>query len=449
MKNFNNFKSEKNINNIFKTSFYKDNNIFVLNKDVFLKLKNNLNFSYSHNKNLSILIKQRKKQIVNYLGKSGINEDLLNQQILKNNYKKKFKLFFENYTKKDNENNEKKELNLNHLKKIFSNKKSRNNNNNNNNINNNNKNENLNIFNRTFMSNYKIFHKNYNNNFINNSAISLINNSTINNDKSTMINESSLVNNKNNNNTIIKNESSKKINNNFSTNFKTYENNSKIVKPLIKNYKNNNKTKLILLNSENNINDSSINNNNNYNNNIKIKKPENISTKKNNKNNINIFKKKNSIKKNITISYHKLKENNDDTNKNLKNIFNKTFFVPYLTQSFQNDLSDIINKKLALTSPGKFSIIKDNLFESEMEKTLKNYWKYKKKKNQNKFMNKKFKELIHNMNVKVRKDIIRCEKKNINLKFGTKNMKFYDKYIQNEYKNMERYIEKKECNLSD
>ena len=41
------------------------------------------------------------------------------------------------------------------------------------------------------------------------------------------------------------------------------------------------------------------------------------------------------------------------------------------------------------------------------------------------------------------------QEKNIDLKFGTKDMKFYDKYIQNEYKNMERYLDKKECLLTD
>ena len=436
MKNFNNFKSEKNINNLLKTSFNKEN-IFTSNKEIFLKMNHNLNFSYSKNKNLSTLIKQRKKQIVNFLGKSGINEDLLNEKILKNNFKNKFKIYFDNYNNKNennnnNNNNENnKDINLKYLKKIFSYKKSRNNNNNNNNNNND-----SNIFNKSLFSNFKI-QKNYNN---------TINNS-INKTKSTMINESSLINNKNNN-IIIKNESSKKFysNNNFLTKFKTYENNSKIVKPLIKN--NNDKIRLIYLNSENNINNSS-NNNNNSNNSIKITENQNFSTKQNIKNNINILQKKNSIKKNITINYYKLKENNDDTNKNLKKIFNKTFFVPFLTQSFQNNLSDIINKKLAITSPGKFSVVKDNPFESEMEKTLSNYWKYKHKKNQNKYMNKKYKEIIHNMNVKVRKDIIRCKKKNIDLKFGTKDMKFYDKYLQNEYKNMERYLDKKECLLTD
>ncbi len=50
MKNFNNFKSEKNINNLLKTSFNKGN-IFTSNKEIFLKMNHNLNFSYSKNKN--------------------------------------------------------------------------------------------------------------------------------------------------------------------------------------------------------------------------------------------------------------------------------------------------------------------------------------------------------------------------------------------------------------
>ena len=46
-------------------------------------------------------------------------------------------------------------------------------------------------------------------------------------------------------------------------------------------------------------------------------------------------------------------------------------------------------------------------------------------------MNKKYKEIIHNMNVKIKKDIIRRKKKNIKIKLVKKDKKYYDKQITN------------------
>ena len=147
--------------------------------------------------------------------------------------------------------------------------------------------------------------------------------------------------------------------------------------------------------------------------------------------NINKYHTKNNSNENISVSdeLKNLENVNNKTQYKLNKIVNKWFYIPLLTPSFENDVKDIINKKFLLNN-GQYKL--ESLDKLNIKDTIKNYWKYKNFKH-NIFYSLQYKNngMIQNLESKIKKDLIRCESRKIEIKFGTiKNNKIFERLLQ-------------------
>ena len=146
--------------------------------------------------------------------------------------------------------------------------------------------------------------------------------------------------------------------------------------------------------------------------------------------NINKYHTKNYSNENISVSNElkNLENVNNKTQNKLNKIINKWFYIPLLTPSFENDVKDIINKKFLLNN-GQYKL--ESLDKLNIKDTIKNYWKYKKFKHNIYSLQYKNNGMIQNLESKIKKDLIRCESRKIEIKFGTiKNNKIFERLLQ-------------------
>ena len=133
---------------------------------------------------------------------------------------------------------------------------------------------------------------------------------------------------------------------------------------------------------------------------------------------------------NISVSdeLKNLENVNNKTQYKLNKIVNKWFYIPLLTPSFENDVKDIINKKFLLNN-GQYKL--ESLDKLNIKDTIKNYWKYKNFKHNIYSLQYKNNGMIQNLESKIKKDLIRCESRKIEIKFGTiKNNKIFERLLQ-------------------
>ena len=235
----------------------------------------------------------------------------------------------------------------------------------------------------------------------------------------------------NNNNEEIKSNFSNKQNNDklFLTSFKQYKNNLLNSKSLY--LKNNFKLTLKKNNRSRNIkNINSKESNNDYflssENNKSFKSLSELFFNSS----INKNHTKNFSNENISVSNElkNLENENNKTQNKLNKIVNKWFYIPLLTPSFECDVKDIINKKFLLNN-GQYKL--ESLDNIDIKDTIKNYWKYKKFKHNIYSLQYKNNGMIHNLESKIKKDLIRCETRKIEIKFGTiKNNKIFERLLQ-------------------
>lgn len=146
--------------------------------------------------------------------------------------------------------------------------------------------------------------------------------------------------------------------------------------------------------------------------------------------NINKYHTKNNSNENISVSdeLKNLENVNNKTQYKLNKIVNKWFYIPLLTPSFENDVKDIINKKFLLNN-GQYKL--ESLDKLNIKDTIKNYWKYKNFKHNIYSLQYKNNGMIQNLESKIKKDLIRCESRKIEIKFGTiKNNKIFERLLQ-------------------
>ena len=146
--------------------------------------------------------------------------------------------------------------------------------------------------------------------------------------------------------------------------------------------------------------------------------------------NINKYHTKNYSNENISVSNElkNLENVNNKTQYKLNKIVNKWFYIPLLTPSFENDVKDIINKKFLLNN-GQYKL--ESLDKLNIKDTIKNYWKYKNFKHNIYSLQYKNNGMIQNLESKIKKDLIRCESRKIEIKFGTiKNNKIFERLLQ-------------------
>ncbi len=126
----------------------------------------------------------------------------------------------------------------------------------------------------------------------------------------------------------------------------------------------------------------------------------------------------------------KISNSNYETSKNLTNILNKTYYFPLLSRSFKDDIYDIANKKFILQRPCKYKLKYINNNDDKFINLLDNYWKGKKKDKGVIDLVKKHEIMKKNINFQLYNDIKKAESLQLELKFGTKNLKMFERLLQ-------------------
>ena len=125
-----------------------------------------------------------------------------------------------------------------------------------------------------------------------------------------------------------------------------------------------------------------------------------------------------------------INKSSDKTSKKLVGILKDQHFFPILSNSFKDDIYDIVSKQIFIKRPGryKFKTLKTN--EKKFNQLLNNYWIEKKPDKGVIALNKKHLQIKKEIFYKINNDIQKAEKLNLQLKFGPKDLSIYKKLLQ-------------------
>ena len=127
---------------------------------------------------------------------------------------------------------------------------------------------------------------------------------------------------------------------------------------------------------------------------------------------IEIFVKK---RKSIDQIILDIEEKNLNTKVKLKEILKDWHFFPVLSNSFKNDISDIIDKKIEIKRNGRYEIRK--IHQNEMfKKIYEKYWDYNIKNPKYESLKEKEKCDLKNIKLKIREELLKAEKMKLNIK---------------------------------
>ena len=119
----------------------------------------------------------------------------------------------------------------------------------------------------------------------------------------------------------------------------------------------------------------------------------------------NFLKRRKSIDRTIL----EIEEKNSKTHLQLKELIKDWHFFPIITNSFKNDINDIIDKTVEIKRNGRYELRK--LHQNEMfKKIYENYWDYLKKNNNYQIWKEKQQHEIKNLKFKIREDLLKAEK---------------------------------------
>ena len=134
-----------------------------------------------------------------------------------------------------------------------------------------------------------------------------------------------------------------------------------------------------------------------------------------------------------TISLSKEIENLSNRNfkisKRLNNILKNKHYFPILSNSFKDDIYDIISKKIIIKRPGCYKLKTFKTDDERYYKILENYWIEKKPDKGVIALVKKNQKIKANIYSKLYYDLKKAEKLKLELKFG-KNLGFFNKLFQ-------------------
>ena len=121
-------------------------------------------------------------------------------------------------------------------------------------------------------------------------------------------------------------------------------------------------------------------------------------------------------RKSIDRTILEIEKKNCNTHLKLKELIKDWHFFPVVTNSFKNDISDIIDKTIEIKRNGRYELRK--LHQNEMYKKIyQHYWDYIKNNNNYQIFREKQQQEIKKLNLKIRDDFLRAEKLKINIKY--------------------------------
>ena len=121
-------------------------------------------------------------------------------------------------------------------------------------------------------------------------------------------------------------------------------------------------------------------------------------------------------RKSIDRTILEIEKKNCNTHLKLKELIKDWHFFPVVTNSFKNDISDIIDKTIEIKRNGRYELRK--LHQNEMYKKIyQHYWDYIKNNNNYQIFREKQQEEIKKLNLKIRDDFLKAEKLKINIKY--------------------------------
>ena len=121
-------------------------------------------------------------------------------------------------------------------------------------------------------------------------------------------------------------------------------------------------------------------------------------------------------RKSIDRTILEIEKKNCNTHLKLKELIKDWHFFPVVTNSFKNDISDIIDKTIEIKRNGRYELRK--LHQNEMYKKIyQHYWDYIKNNNNYQIFREKQQQEIKKLNLKIRDDFLKAEKLKINLKY--------------------------------
>ena len=214
------------------------------------------------------------------------------------------------------------------------------------------------------------------------------------------------------------------------TKFKCYENNAlkqfnnlyktSIDNNLYKNKKTNKNIKLVYKNKFLKIKNFFENSNESNNNIFLYSSRTNLSNGNNYNNNLN-----NSDNTSFYKEIKSLEYQNDLASFHLKKIIKDWHYVPIISNSFNNDIEDILDKKINYLKDGKYEV-KTLIKNDSFKKIFKNYWNYIKESKYTKNKKNNQKKKIEILKEKIRKECVNAEKIKLKIKFK-KNENFLKK----------------------
>ena len=121
-------------------------------------------------------------------------------------------------------------------------------------------------------------------------------------------------------------------------------------------------------------------------------------------------------RKSIDRTILEIEKKNCNTHLKLKELIKDWHFFPVVTNSFKNDISDIIDKTIEIKRNGRYELRK--LHQNEMYKKIyQHYWDYIKNNNNYQIFREKQQQEIKKLNLKIRDDFLKAEKLKINIKY--------------------------------
>ena len=121
-------------------------------------------------------------------------------------------------------------------------------------------------------------------------------------------------------------------------------------------------------------------------------------------------------RKSIDRTILEIEKKNCNTHLKLKELIKDWHFFPVVTNSFKNDISDIIDKTIEIKRNGRYELRK--LHQNEMNKKIyQHYWDYIKNNNNYQIFREKQQQEIKKLNLKIRDDFLKAEKLKINIKY--------------------------------
>ena len=121
-------------------------------------------------------------------------------------------------------------------------------------------------------------------------------------------------------------------------------------------------------------------------------------------------------RKSIDRTILEIEKKNCNTHLKLKELIKDWHFFPVVTNSFKNDISDIIDKTIEIKRNGRYELRK--LHQNEMYKKIyQHYWDYIKNNNNYQIFREKQQQEIEKLNLKIRDDFLKAEKLKINIKY--------------------------------